>query len=128
MLNNLSLRKKILLLIGGTITILLLIASTFFVNHIAKLSRVNIEREAQSYLQSEQLSMQSYFATYGKVVATFINNPHLVNFFTAWDKRDQALENANGYLAINQDFVRISANDDNTFICFFCLSHYRRVL
>ena len=119
MLNNLSLRKKILLLIGGTITILLLIASTFFVNHIAKLSRVNIEREAQSYLQSEQLSMQSYFATYGKVVATFINNPHLVNFFTAWDKRDQALENANGYLAINQDFVRISANDENILSAFF---------
>ncbi len=118
MLNNLSLRKKILLLIGGTITILLLIASTFFVNHIAKLSRVNIEREAQSYLQSEQLSMQSYFATYGKVVATFINNPHLVNFFTAWDKRDQALENANGYLAINQDFVRISANDENILSAF----------
>ncbi|ALS34278.1 hypothetical protein PTRA_a3283 [Pseudoalteromonas translucida KMM 520] len=119
MLNNLSLRKKILLLIGGTITILLLIASTFFVNHIAKLSRVNIEREAQSYLQSEQLSMQSYFAIYGKVVATFINNPHLVNFFTAWDKRDQALENANGYLAINQDFVRISANDENILSAFF---------
>lgn len=119
MLNNLSLRKKILSLIGGTITILLLIASTFFVNHIAKLSRVNIEREAQSYLQSEQLSMQSYFATYGKVVATFINNPHLVNFFTAWDKRDQALENANGYLAINQDFVRISANDENILSAFF---------
>ena len=58
MLNNLSLRKKILLLIGGTITVLLILASTFFIKHIADLSRVNIEREAQSYLQSEQLSMQ----------------------------------------------------------------------
>ncbi|WP_372763013.1 methyl-accepting chemotaxis protein, partial [Pseudoalteromonas sp.] len=119
MLNNLSLRKKILLLIGGTITILLIIASTFFVNHIATLSRVNIEREAQSYLQSEQLSMQSYFAQYGKVVATFINNPHLVNFFDAWQLRDQPIENVPGYAAINQDFVRISANDENILSAFF---------
>jgi methyl-accepting chemotaxis protein len=119
MLNNLSLRNKILLLIGGTITVLLIIASTFFVKHIANLSRVNIEHEAQSYLQTEQLSMQSYFAKYGKVVSTFINNPHLVNFFDAWDKRDQSIENAPGYDEINQDFVRISANDDNILSAFF---------
>ncbi|HEA17421.1 MAG TPA: chemotaxis protein, partial [Pseudoalteromonas prydzensis] len=97
MLNNLSLRKKILLLIGGTITVLLIIASTFFVKHIANLSRENIENEAQSYLQTEQLSMQSYFAMYGKMVSTFVNNPHLINFFENWDTRDQALESAPGY-------------------------------
>ena len=119
MLNNLSLRKKILLLIGGTITILLILASTFFVNHIANLSRVNIEREAQSYLQSEQLSMQSYFAKYGKLVSTFVNNPHLVNFFENWDTRDQPIKNAPGYNEVNQDFVRISSNDENVLSAFF---------
>jgi len=119
MLNNLSLRKKILLLIGGTITVLLILASTFFIKHIADLSRVNIEREAQSYLQSEQLSMQGYFARYGKVVSTFVNNPHLVNFFEAWEQRDQPVANAPGYSEINQDFVRISAHDENILSAFF---------
>ncbi|MEG3756562.1 methyl-accepting chemotaxis protein [Pseudoalteromonas carrageenovora] len=119
MLNNLSLRKKILLLIGGTITVLLIIASTFFVKHIADLSRVNIEREAQSYLQSEQLSMQSYFAMYGKLVSTFVNNPHLVNFFENWNVRDQPIKNAPGYSEVNQDFVRISSNDENVLSAFF---------
>ena len=119
MLNNLSLRKKILLLIGGTITILLIITSIFFVKHIANLSRVNIENEAQSYLQTEQLSMQSYFAMYGKMVSTFVNNPHLINFFEDWNTRDQTIENAPGYSEINQDFVRISANDDNILSAFF---------
>ena len=118
MLNNLSLRKKILLLIGGTITILLIIASTFFVNHIANLSRVNIGREAQSYLQSEQLSMQSYFAEYGKLVSTFVNNPHLINFFENWDTRDQPIKNAPGYNDVNQDFIRISSNDENVLSAF----------
>jgi len=119
MLNNLSLRKKILLLIGGTITVLLIIASTFFVKHIANLSRENIENEAQSYLQTEQLSMQSYFAMYGKLVSTFVNNPHLINFFENWDTRDQALESAPGYNEVNQDFVRLSSNDENILSAFF---------
>ena len=119
MLNNLSLRKKILLLIGGTITVLLIIASTFFVKHIANLSRENIENEAQSYLQTEQLSMQSYFVMYGKMVSTFVNNPHLINFFENWDTRDQALESAPGYNEVNQDFVRLSSNDENILSAFF---------
>ena len=119
MLRNLSLRKKILLLIGGTISVLLLIASAYFVNHIAALSRQSIEREAYSYLQSEQLSMQSYFAQYGKVVETFVNNPHLVNWFDAWDKRDQTLQGAPGYEEVNQDFIRISGNDENILSAFF---------
>ena len=119
MLNNLSLRKKILLLIGGTITVLLIIASTFFVRHIANLSRENIENEAQSYLQTEQLSMQSHFVMYGKMVSTFVNNPHLINFFENWDTRDQALESAPGYNEVNQDFVRLSSNDENILSAFF---------
>ncbi|MEZ7279127.1 methyl-accepting chemotaxis protein [Pseudoalteromonas sp. 68 DY56-GL68] len=119
MLNNLSLRKKILLLIGGTISVLLIIASSFFVSHIADLSRQAIQREADSYLQSERLSMQGYFARYGKVVETFITNPHLVNWFENWTERDQPLDNQPGYDSINQDFVRISGNDDNILSAFF---------
>lgn len=119
MLNNLSFRNKILLLIGGTITVLLLIASVFFVKHIATLSRANIEKEAQSYLQTEQLSMQSYFAKYGKLVSTFVNNPHLVNFFDNWDKREQKLDDAPGYDEVNKDFIRISSHDENILSAFF---------
>ena len=119
MLKNLSLQKKILFLIGGTISVLLIIASAYFVNHIASLSRQGIEREAHSYLQSEQLSMQGYFAKYGKLVSTFVNNPHLINWFDAWDKRDQPLEGASGYDEVDQDFVRISSSDENILSAFF---------
>jgi len=119
MLDNLSLRKKILLLIGGTISVLLIIASSFFVNHIASLSRHAIEREAQAYLQTEQLAMQGYFARYGKVVETFVNNPHLVNWFDAWQQRDKSLQGAPGYDEVNQDFVRISSQDENILSAFF---------
>ena len=63
--------------------------------------------------------MQSYFAKYGKLVSTFVNNPHLVNFFENWDTRDQPIKNAPGYNEVNQDFVRISSNDENVLSAFF---------
>ncbi len=119
MLHHLSLRKKILFLIGGTITLLLLIASVFLVNHIAALSRSTIENEAQSYLHGESLSMQSYFAQYGKVVHTFVNNPHMVNWFDNWTTRNGDLASSPGYDEVNQDIVRLSATDDNILSAFF---------
>ena len=87
--------------------------------HASDLSRQAIQREADSYLQSERLSMQGYFAKYGKVVQTFITNPHLVNWFDNWTERDQSLDNQPGYDSVNQDFVRISGNDDNILSAFF---------
>ncbi|MBQ4850753.1 methyl-accepting chemotaxis protein [Pseudoalteromonas sp. MMG012] len=119
MLKNLSLRKKILLLIGGTISILLVIASSYFVNHIATLSRDSIQREAQSYLYSEKLSMEGFFAQYGKLVSTFANSTHLVNFFSDYNQRESALDNQLGYQEVNQDFVNLTENDENVLSTFF---------
>lgn len=77
MLNNLSLRKKILLLIGETITVLLIIASTFFVKYIADLSRVNIEREAPSYQIATSTEEQTVVSEDINTSLSAINN--LVN-------------------------------------------------
>lgn len=119
MLENLSLRKKILLLIGGTISVLLIIASSYFVNHIASLSRNSIEREAQSHLYSEKLSMEAFFAQYGKLVTTFANNTSLVNFFSQYDQRESKLDTQPGYREVNKDFVNLTVNDDNILSTFF---------
>ncbi|BBN80233.1 methyl-accepting chemotaxis protein PctC [Pseudoalteromonas sp. A25] len=119
MLENLSLRKKILLLIGGTISVLLIIASSYFVNHIATLSRQGVEREAQSYILSEKLSMESFFAQYGKLVKSFITSPHMIEFFERYDTRESNLSALDGYDNINKDFIRISSNDENVLSAFF---------
>lgn len=119
MIQNLSIRKKILFLIGGTIAVLLIMASFFLVNHIASLSRSSIESEAKQYVQSEQQSIESYFAQYGKIVETFATNPYLVNWFENWTARESNLALADGYDAVNQDMVRISGNDDNILSAFF---------
>ncbi|AOT06592.1 methyl-accepting chemotaxis protein [Pseudoalteromonas luteoviolacea] len=118
MFENLSLRKKILILIGGTISVLLMLASTYFVNHIATISRQGIEREAQSYIYSEKLSMESFFAQYGRVVETFVTNPHNVNWFDNYSVREQSLTGDKGYDEVNEDFQRISKSDENILSAF----------
>ncbi|MFY8273370.1 methyl-accepting chemotaxis protein [Pseudoalteromonas sp. SSDWG2] len=119
MFNNLSLRKKILLLIGGTLSLLMVLLAAFFINHIAKLSREGIEREAHNYLQAERLSMESFFAQYGRVVETYITNPSLVSFFEQYTQRGTSLSTNTGYQLINKDFERISSRDSNILSAFF---------
>ncbi|ALU43769.1 methyl-accepting chemotaxis protein [Pseudoalteromonas rubra] len=118
MLENLSLRKKILFLIGGTISILLVAASGYFVNHIAQLSREGIEREAESHLYAEKLSMESFFTRYGAIVETFVTNPHNVNWFDDYTQREKQLSADLGYQEVNQDFIRVSASDENILSAF----------
>ncbi|KNC68242.1 methyl-accepting chemotaxis protein [Pseudoalteromonas ardens] len=118
MLENLSLRKKILFLIGGTISVLLVAASGYFVNHIAQLSREGIEREAESHLYAEKLSMESFFTRYGAIVETFVTNPHNVNWFDDYTQREKPLSADYGYQEVNQDFIRISASDENILSAF----------
>lgn len=118
MLDNLSLKKKILLLIGGTISVLLIIASSFFVSHIATLSRDGIEREAQSYIQAEKLAMEAFFARYGKVVETFVSTPHTIHWFENYSIRGANLSNDKDYQSMNEDLVRIAKGDENILSAF----------
>ncbi|MFY8300657.1 methyl-accepting chemotaxis protein [Pseudoalteromonas sp. SS15] len=119
MLNNLSLRRKILLLIGGTISVLLIIASSYFVNHLATISRDSVEREAQSYIYAEKLSMESFFAQYGELVSTFAQSAHVVDFFEQYTEREAELSSQPGYGLVNRDFDRLTANNDNVLSTFF---------
>ncbi|TLX48650.1 chemotaxis protein [Pseudoalteromonas phenolica] len=119
MLNNLSLRRKILLLIGGTISVLLIIASSYFVNHLATISRDSVEREAQSYIYAEKLSMESFFAQYGELVSTFAQSAHVVDFFEQYTEREAELSSQPGYDLVNRDFDRLTASNDNVLSTFF---------
>jgi len=119
MIQNLSIRKKILFLIGGTTTVLLIIASIFLVNHIASLSRSSVEQNAKHYIQSEKLSIESYFTQYGRLVETFVTNPHFIKWFENYNDRTIEPDSTEGFKEVNQDFIRISSNDDNILSAFF---------
>ncbi len=117
MLQNLSLRQKILVLIGGTITVLLIIASTFFINHIETLSRTQVEHDVESYVESEKLHVESFFTKYGSIVETFVNSPQLVEWFANWQTREGDL--VGDYKLVNDNLVRISQSDPNILSAFF---------
>ncbi len=119
MIQDLSLRKKILFFIGGTISVLLILASSYFVNNIADLSRSSIEQNTKHYLQSEKLSIESYFTQYGRLVETFVTNPHFMKWFENYNSRDIDLNTSMGFKEVNQDFIRISSNDENILSAFF---------
>jgi methyl-accepting chemotaxis protein len=118
MFQNLSLRRKIFLSIGSTISILIIIAAFILVEHIAKLSRHSIEQEASNYIAGEKYRAESFFAQYGRVTKTFITNPHLKKWFEYWNNRGGDYQNSPGYDAINQDFIRIQ-DDPNILSAFF---------
>lgn len=119
MFQDLSIRKKILAAIGGTISIALIAASVFLVNHISELSRGAIEAEVNNAMDKEKARIETFFAQYGRIVGTFVNNPHLVNWFAELNEREIDLSVAPGYAAINEDFLRISSRDENILSAFF---------
>lgn len=122
MLKNLSLRKKILFSIGSTITILMVIAAYFLVDHIAKLSRDSVEQQAKNYIAVEKGQIESFFAQYGRVVDTFVNTAHIKKWFSNWKSRDNNYKTSPGYTEVNKDFVRITS-DPNILSSFFASAY-----
>ena len=118
MLKDLSLRKKILVSIGGTITALMLVASFFLIEHIAGMSRQSIEQEAKNYITNEKLQVESFFAQYGRVSNGIVNNPHLINWFKKRSDRNVDHTTIEGYAEVAKDFERITA-DPNILSTFF---------
>jgi methyl-accepting chemotaxis protein len=118
MLKNFSLQKKILVSIGGTITVLMLIASYFLIQNIADLSRESIEQEAKNYVASEKLRVESFFAQYGRVTETIINNPHLLKWFKKRTDRSVDHTTIDGYDEVAKDFLRITS-DPNILSTYF---------
>jgi methyl-accepting chemotaxis protein len=118
MFQNFTLRRKILISIGSTISILIIIAAFILIEHIANLSRQSIEQEARNYIAGEKYRVESFFAQYGRVTKTFITNPHLKKWFKNWQTRGGDYKNSPGYEEINQDFIRIE-EDNNILSAFF---------
>lgn len=118
-LNNLSLKQKVLFAVGGSAAVLLLLASSFLVNHIANLTRGSVEAEVNSLMHSEKLKIESFFGQYGRVAKTFLENPYFVNWFENHQQRGAEHTSIEGYNYITQTFVNVSESDANILSAFF---------
>ncbi|MCW8877244.1 MAG: cache domain-containing protein, partial [Kangiellaceae bacterium] len=117
MFQDLSLRKKSLILIGATVAVLMLIAAYFLVDQIARQSRESIELQAKNYIAVESSNIESFFAQYGRVVDTFVNSAHIKKWFSNWNDRTKDYSASPGYAEVNKDFVRV-ANDPSVLSAF----------
>ncbi len=118
MVQNLSLRKKILFSIGTTICVLMLIVAYFLVNHIAQLTYDSVKQDAKHYIGGERAKIESFFAQYGRITETFINNPYLKNWFKNWESRDNDHTLTPDYPEFNQSFVEVT-KDPSVLSTFF---------
>ena len=119
MFDRFTLRQKVLFLIGGTLSVLMLIVATAFISHIASMSKSATERDANSYLSAERADMQAFFARYGMLVDTYISSPYMIDFFRSYQGRGTPLSAIDGFEQLNRDFIRISEKDDNVLSAFF---------
>jgi methyl-accepting chemotaxis protein len=120
-LKQTTIRQKLLISIGSAVTILLLITSILVVNHLKSLTEHQVNSEVASLMQQEALNVSSFFAQYGQVTRTFLENPHFINWYQQYPSRGVTLSQVTGYSDINNTFINISQRDENILSAFFAL-------
>ncbi len=117
-MKSLSLQKKFVLIVGGAIALLLIVATIFLLNIVSDKTRQTVERDLHFLVTSEAESVKGFFATYGGVASTFLNNPFFTDFFTQHSQRGGTLsgEAADDIFA---SFSAISSNDKHIKSAFF---------
>ena len=86
-MKSISLQKKFMLIVGGSIALMLLITAFFLVNTVADNTRSRVEKELKSLVAREANDVEGFFATYGGVARAFLSSPFLQDFFTRHNTR-----------------------------------------
>ncbi|MDY6976168.1 MAG: methyl-accepting chemotaxis protein [Pseudomonadota bacterium] len=86
-MNSISLQKKFMLIVGGSIALMLLITAFFLVNTVADNTRTRVEKEVKSLVAREANDVKGFFATYGGVASAFLSSPFLQDFFARHNMR-----------------------------------------
>jgi len=86
-MKSISLQKKFMLIVGGSIAFMLLITAFFLVNTVADNTRSRVEKEVKSLVAREANDVEGFFATYGGVARAFLSSPFLQDFFARHNSR-----------------------------------------
>lgn len=117
-----SIKKKILFAVGGSTAILLAVAATLVIQHIATQTRAQVEAEANSLMLKESVAVGQFFAEYGQVAKTFLHSPQFQQWFVNYPGRGTDLAAVPEYQQINETFKTISSGDANILSAFFALT------
>ena len=118
-MKSMSLQRKFMLIVGGSIAVMLFITAFLTVGFIGDSARVRVEQEVVGLVELEAQTVEEFFATYGGVARTFLNNPFLQDFFANHQRRgiaQNAIPQSENVFAM---FTNISSSDANIKSAFF---------
>lgn len=110
-MKSISLQKKFMLIVGGSIALMLLITAFFLVNTVADNTRSRVEKELKSLVAREANDVEGFFATYGGVARAFLSSPFLQDFFTRHNTRGAPESQLTQSKDIYATFEGISSQD-----------------
>lgn len=86
-MKSVSLQKKFVLIVGGSIAVMLFVTAVFLVSAVGNSTRERIESNVSNLVSSEAIAVESFFNAYGGVSRTFLSSPFLKAFFAEHDRR-----------------------------------------
>lgn len=110
-MKSISLQKKFMLIVGGSIAFMLLITALFLVNTVADNTRLRVEKEVKALVAREANDVKGFFATYGGVAKAFLSSPFLKDFFADHTARGASEAQMNDATRIYSLFENVSSED-----------------
>lgn len=117
-----STKHKILFRVGGSVSVLFMLAAAGVVNHLADQSRAQVETQVHSLMEKEAVSVGKFFAEYAQLAQTFLHAKHFQQWFVQYPGRGTTLQSLPGYQDINQTFKTVSGRDEAVLSAFFALT------
>lgn len=114
-----TLKGKILIQVGGPIAVVLAIAAIVLVTITGERKREQVHSAVMSEVHAEALNVMGFFAKYGHLSKTYVEEPNLARWFESHTERGKDLSNDPEFDIINQNFIRVSASDPNIYSAFF---------
>ncbi|MCB4435292.1 methyl-accepting chemotaxis protein [Alteromonas sp. McT4-15] len=110
-MKSISLQKKFMLIVGGSIALMLLITAFFLVNTVADNTRSRVEKEVTALVAREANDVEGFFATYGGVARAFLSSPFFQDFFEQHTQRGASESQLSDAKTIYTLFDNISSAD-----------------
>ena len=119
MFKDLNIRQKLIIFVGGSITLVLAVIGVVVVNNISDQTSEKTFSDAEHQLEANAKMIEHFFAERARVVQTFMVDPALQEFFVEYDTfRVPVLKNQE-FLRIIDYFDTIVARDPTIRAVFF---------
>ena len=118
-MKSMSLQQKFMLIVGGAMSLVLLIAAIILLNFVSERARTTIENDVLGLVNKEAQAIEGFFSTYGGVARSFLSNPFVQTFFAEHDVRGASESSLPDSEKIYKTFQQISGADSNIKSAFF---------